>query len=104
MKIPPRVWLGLALAHLFLVVCGAAGWPLFSSDTAPGQTLRAYGTLSGSDNGYGFFAPGVAAQLRPRFLLEDEAGSTWDDTLESTLSHEAMLRLGGAIGMSAYPE
>lgn len=96
-----RLWLGLALAHLFLVVCGAARWPLFAKDSIPGQALRHYGTLSGSDNGYHFFAPGVATQMRPRFLLEDEAGNTWSDTLESTLSHEAQLRIGGAIGLIA---
>lgn len=104
MKRRQRIWLGIALLHLFLVVCGAAGWPLFSSDSTAGKTLRAYGSLSGADNGYGFFAPGVAAQLRPRFQLEDQAGNVWEDTLEATLSHEASLRLGGAIGMAAYPD
>ena len=52
----------LAAAHLTLVVCGAAR--LRPPHGPAGSAVRFYGALSGSDNGFGFFAPGVASQVR----------------------------------------
>src|SRR3954471_24558921 len=68
-----------AACHLILVVCGASSL-VFSSppseDDFARQTVRLYGALSGSDNGYGFFAPGVGPQVRATFTLRDASGET----------------------------
>jgi hypothetical protein len=90
-----------AAVHLLLVVCGAAGLSLLPDGTRAGKALRWYGAMSGSDNGYGFFAPGVASQLRARFTLSDGAGRSWGDTLEGEHNPEVTLRIGGIVGLFA---
>jgi hypothetical protein len=96
-----------AACHLVLVVCGASGL-LFTGDPAmgdwPRQGVQLYGALSGAENGYGFFAPGVGAQIRATFILTDASGRTWTDTLERGLSHEATLRAAGSVSLAAEPD
>src|SRR5437016_3536232 len=95
----------LAAGHLMLVICGAAG---FSPDPQTAKAnpaklgLAYYGSLSGSENGYGFFAPGVAPELRAVFTLSDDQGNTWSDVLDKGVSAEADLRVGGIIGMCTH--
>src|SRR5262249_50739225 len=91
----------LATVHLLLVVCGAAGLSLLPDGTGPGKALRWYGAMSGSDNGYGFFAPGVASQFRATFTLSDGAGRGWTDTLEGEPNPEVTLRIRSIVGLFA---
>jgi hypothetical protein len=97
------VVISLAAAHLLLVVCGAAGLSLLSGRSPPGKALRWYGAMSGADNGYGFFAPGVAPQWRATFTLSDTAGRTWTDTLEGDHNHEVAHRVGGIVNLFSEP-
>jgi hypothetical protein len=93
----------LAGAHLVLVVCGATG--LFpGARTWPGRALAAYGALSGADNSYGFFAPGVAPQRRARFVLTDRSGHSWTEHLTGSARSEASLRVGSIFDTAADPQ
>jgi hypothetical protein len=71
-----------AACHLALVVCGAAHQRLVDEPHPVGRALRWYGGLSGSDSGYGFFAPGVAGERRLVCTLTDAAGHSWAEPLE----------------------
>jgi hypothetical protein len=95
---------GLAACHLTLAVCGAAHLPLLSVDSLAGKALALYGALSGSDNGYGFFAPSVSSQLRVTFSMTDSAGRRWTDVLARGHNREADLRIGGIVSMSSSEE
>jgi hypothetical protein len=53
--------------HLALVLCGAAHVTLLPPDSPPGLALATYRAYTGSDNAYGFFAPGVASEWRGHF-------------------------------------
>jgi hypothetical protein len=105
MSLRHGIYTGLAGLHLILVVCGAAGWPVLSSDTAAGHTLRLVRSYTGSDSSYGFFAPGVSLQVRVRFLLSDRAGNQWTEGLDSRMNQEGRLRVGSGVSMAAeFPE
>ena len=91
-----------ALGHVILVVFGAASSTPEADDPRLGpigRTVGYYATLSGADNGYGFFAPGVAPELRATFTMTDAQGQSWTDTLERKTSHEAELRVTGIVCM-----
>jgi hypothetical protein len=95
-----------AACHLALVVCGACGLVFAADPREDGpvrRPLRLYGALSGAENGYGFFAPGVGPQLRATFTLTDASGRTWTDTLERGMSREAQLRAGGSVALASEP-
>jgi hypothetical protein len=95
----------LALGHVILVVFGAASSTPEADQPNAGiitNSIGYYATLSGADNGYGFFAPGVAAELRATFTMTDAQGRTWTDTLESSTSHEAELRVTGIVCMYVF--
>jgi hypothetical protein len=95
-----------AACHLALVVCGAAGWVFATNPNKDGpvrKTVRLYGALSGADNAYGYFAPGVGPQVRATFTLSDGSGRTWTDTLERGMSQEAVHRAGGSPALAAEP-
>jgi hypothetical protein len=96
----------VAACHLVLVVCGASGLAFSSNpneDSSARKAVRLYGALSGADNGYGFFAPGVGPQVRATFTLSDDSGRTWTDTLERGMSHEALHRVGGSPALATEP-
>ena len=57
-----------------------------------GDGVALYSSLSGADNGYGFFAPGVGAQFLTTFVLTDTEGNEWTDTLDMGSTSEANLR------------
>jgi hypothetical protein len=86
----------LAAAHLALAAWCASGRATFPDNRA-GQLLALYGTLSGAENQWGFFAPDVGWQVRPVFVLKDGAGRTWIDSIERGSNREANLRLGGIV-------
>jgi hypothetical protein len=88
--------IALAAVHLVLVVCGAAHFRLVPLQWG-GIVQHTYGALSGSDSSFGFFAPGVASQLRATFTMTDDEGRTWTDVLEHGNNREARLRLGTVV-------
>jgi len=61
------VWIAAAGAHLALVICGAARITPVSPAHFAGRIVETYRAYSGANNGYGFFAPGVASEWRATF-------------------------------------
>jgi len=89
------VWMSLAAIHLALAGAGAAGLPLLSPDTLPGNALAGYREASGSDNSYGFFAPAVGSSKRVRYTLTDASGVRRVETLDSVrATQEITFRVG----------
>jgi hypothetical protein len=80
----------VAACHLALVVCGASGQRLLAG---AGPAIRLYGVLSGAENSFGFFAPGVASQIRVTFTLQDQAGRQWTLAPPSAGGREVELRM-----------
>ncbi len=89
----------LAICQIGLVGLGMARIQLLPATTFPGKLLRIYTGISGADNTYAFFAPGVRHQERVTFTLTDETGRTWQDDLNYGKSHEANLRLGSTANV-----
>lgn len=88
---------GLAALHLVMVCLGASQlkvweWPVV------GGALSYYGSLTGSGNGYGFFAPGIGDGLKAEFDIERD-GSTFIAQLEQRKNREADLRVGNILGI-----
>jgi hypothetical protein len=95
-----------AACHLGLVVCGASKlvfWGQPSQGSPPRAALRLYGALSGAENGYAFFAPGIGPQVRVTFTLTDAAGRTWTDTLDRGMTREGALRVGSGVALASEP-
>ncbi len=90
-------------AHLLLVAASAAHVQVAPPGTA-GLVLDGYGALSGSDNTYSFFAPGVAPQFRVTFTLTDADGHSWEETPDVGATREANLRFDSMTGMFTYPK
>jgi hypothetical protein len=87
------LWTLLAAAHLVVVVCGANGCLPGRTGAPLAYLLRWYAQLSGADSQYGFFAPEVGSEQRARFLLQDDEGCAWSETIDQAHSPEARLRL-----------
>ena len=82
--------LGLSTGHLVLVVLGVINVNL--PELGPiGRALGDYSLLSGADNGFGFFAPGVFGQFKAYFDVVDGEGRRTTTSLETGSSHEADL-------------
>jgi hypothetical protein len=89
----------LAGVHLALVVCGALNWSPLSQERLPGKVLRVGQAMTGSDTGYGFFAPDVGCDLRARFTLIDAAGRRWTDKLDAGNTLESRLRVSNILSL-----
>jgi hypothetical protein len=89
----------LAAVHLALVVCGAAGWRLLSERHGPGKTLALCRAMTGSDNGYGFYAPEVGSVFRARFILIDAAGRGRGVEFDLGNNPETRLRISNLVNM-----
>jgi hypothetical protein len=87
----------LAAMHLGLVVCGAVR--LEPPAGPAGSAVRLYGALSGADNGFGFFAPGVASQVRIGFTARGAAGPDRRVFLAEDLGGEVKLRMAALLGL-----
>ena len=99
------VFTALAAGHLALVACGAAGFAPWAGWGAAGESLRWYGTVTEAGNGYGYFAPVVGMPSRVTFVMSDDAGRAWEDSLAgSTASPEARLRMGTIALGAGDPE
>jgi hypothetical protein len=90
---------GLAGVHLVLVILGATNWSGPPDDRLPGKVFRVGRAMTGSDSGYGFFAPDVGCDLRVRFTLIDAAGRRWNDELDSGTSLESRLRVSNVLSL-----
>jgi hypothetical protein len=90
-------WAVLAAVHLCLVIWGATQFRL-PPDNPLMRAFDIYGTLSGANTGYGFFAPEIGSELRARFEIEDSAGRTFTDTLQRGVNRETALRINNIIG------
>ena len=81
----------LATLHVGLVVSGAAELSWFSGTSRAASLLQWYSHLSGTDNNYSFFAPGVGPQERVTFIMTDAEGQSWTDDLKWGRTHEVNL-------------
>ncbi|WP_438029836.1 hypothetical protein [Sorangium sp. So ce233] len=92
------VVLAAAAGHLGLVIVLGA----FQADLGCGRWLAdamaSYGTLSGADSGYAFFAPAVASPPSATFEIVDATGAVTTDRLKPGTSSEADLRAGNIVG------
>jgi hypothetical protein len=90
-----------ACLHLALVVCGAAKVKLPSARRPGGLALATYRAYTGSDNAYGFFAPGVASEWRGHFEVCRANGRCFEADLPRG-NPEAAVLLSSIHGMLAY--
>lgn len=86
-------WGLLGAAHLAVVVCGASGLLPERTGGPLVYPIQWYAKMSGAECRYGFFAPEVGSEQRATFLLQDDQGSTWSDTIDQATGSEARLRL-----------
>ena len=77
----------LAMSHLGLAALGTAAVSLGDPEDIP--LIEWYRHVTGTDNSFSFFAPGVGPQERVVFVLHDGDGNTWTDTLRIGPNHEA---------------
>lgn len=93
-----KSWIAIAMLHLVLVVCGAARveWREFG---LAGEPVAQYAALSGANNAYGFFAPGVGTHLRAVFEAVDAKGEKSVHALQRGYFREADLRIANIIGI-----
>src|SRR5262245_56655013 len=73
-------WTVAACLHFVLVVCGAAKVS-FTGGSLPVSLLGQYADISGANNTYCFFAPGVASMSRVTLVMRDAHGPEWEDVL-----------------------
>src|SRR5262245_20435923 len=90
----------LALAHLLLVVCGAARLVPGRFGSLAQRGLRLYGECSGAANGYGFFPPSVASAWDVQFSIYAE-GDGWVEGAVPQRNREVRLRVGTVLGALA---
>ncbi|GAB4158797.1 MAG: hypothetical protein Tsb009_36050 [Planctomycetaceae bacterium] len=95
MKLRHRFLIVFGVGHLILVASGALGWLKRPPQGPTENIVQIYSAASGADNGYGFFAPGVGAQFRTIFILQDKDGREWRENLKLGTTSEANLRFTG---------
>ncbi|MGZ3746710.1 MAG: hypothetical protein ACXWRE_05060 [Pseudobdellovibrionaceae bacterium] len=94
-----NIWLKIGIVagfcHLILVSLGAADIS-FSNKHWWGRVVNYYGEISGSTFGYGFFAPGVSAQIRAVFDVVEKDSTLTTRTLDAS-NREIDLRTSDII-------
>ena len=90
---------GAAILHLALTLCGALKFVPVPLKTRLGKAIAHYQAYSGSDNGYGFFAPGVASPKRVILHGYHAQKNEWVTKLETGVSRETELRLSTTAGL-----
>jgi len=93
----------LALAHLALVVCGAARFLPAPRESRAARLVLMYGEYSGSNNGYGFFAPSVASPWDVRFSIYAD-GEGWVEGASPEGNNEVRLRFHTVLGSLSKDE
>jgi hypothetical protein len=86
----------LAISQIALVTANAFHLPL-SEIPSLALPLGFYGDLSGASNGYGFFSPGVYAQIRAIVEVEDKNGNKTTRPLLDNTNRETDLRVNDAF-------
>lgn len=79
--------------HLIFVCFGATQLRPWGRWEKISAVLDYYGTLSGANSGYGFFAPRVGSQLQAVFEITDSSGKSQTVSLTDGLNREASLRV-----------
>ncbi len=96
-------WIAGAGVHLALVVCGALGYTPVSPNHFAGRIIETYRGYAGANNGFGFFAPGVASEWRATFdVCRDEKHCI--PVAEEQVGREARLLLGTIDGLLGESE
>lgn len=89
----------LAVVHFSIVIIGASGrsFDLYAPNVE--KIVYAYHAFTGSDNGFGFFAPGVSSETKPVIRVYD--GKSWHkiESIEFP-NKEAQLRLSTLVSLS----
>ena len=93
-----KIWTALAAGHLLVIVASVLNLPLPAVGNLAGDTVRWYGAVSGAGNRYGFFKE-VGTGCKVSFLMSDQNGRVWTDTLNRANNHEAAMRYTGSIYM-----
>jgi hypothetical protein len=94
----------LAGAHLLLVFCHAFEIRLAAGKDPVDQAVALYGTFSGANCRYGFFAPSVPADRRVTFTMTDAAGRSWTDTLQVPHNQEVNSHLHSVLARIHHPQ
>lgn len=97
-----RLWMGIALLHLFLVTLGAGGVQLTLPGLA-GPMMDLYNRVTGAGFGYAFFTPGIYNQMVARFEVIDNAGRARKVALVTGVNKEADLRVISVLDQFAFP-
>ncbi|WP_437963767.1 hypothetical protein WMF04_29055 [Sorangium sp. So ce260] len=92
------VLLAAAAGHLGLVIILGAFQVDLRHRGRVADAVACYGTLTGADSGYAFFAPGVGSPPTATFEVVDAAGAVTTDHLMSGANAEARLRAGNIVG------
>ncbi len=88
-----------AVFHLALAVCGAAKYMPLPAGSWAERAASCYQSYTGTGTGFGFFAPGVAAQRRVVWHGYNEQTKEWRVDTESGPSLEAELRISATAGL-----
>lgn len=89
-----RSALGLLLVgHGFMIMAGPLSWDM-SRLGRMGEVFYYYGEAAGTNSQYAFFSPGISIQIRVRFLIKKDQGSSELIDFMSGRSRETDLRLG----------
>lgn len=91
-----RLWTSLALFHLALVTASAAQLSVGQLPVI-GRPLQFYADMSGAGIGYGFFSPGVYAQIRTVLDIYDKSGRKTTEHMNQGPNREVDLRLNDVI-------
>ena len=91
------VW---GLFHLFLALLGSLGVRVLSIPIV-GPPLEYYRILTGSDRGFGFFAPKVIGEPIIKIEKVDKNNEKTEVPLIASLNRESQLRVSSALGSLA---
>ena len=97
-----RLWMGIALLHLFFVTLGSGGIDRMLPGE-PGRVFDLYKRISGSSFGYAFFTPGIYNQLIARFDVVDSEGRSRTVPLVTGANKEADLRVISVLDQFNFP-
>ena len=94
--------ISLAMLQLVLVALGALEIELPNLGGLS-KVLNIYGSATGANYSYGFFAPGIDGQLRARFQLGTGKNARIV-SLDTPSTHESALRVGNIIDQFWEPD
>lgn len=92
------IFIFFIIFHLTLVIFGATGNTPFKNIPSISKILFSYQSLTGSDNGFGFFAPSVGAE--GRIISRNYDGKEWKIEELELQGMENKLRLSTLISQA----